>query len=101
MSRTFCPRVTVQRLVFSAVLTIAALGCQPELPEPQSPAAQLYQQRCSSCHRLYGPQLLTAEMWRVIVSRMEQEFQRRGLPPLSAEDKQMILAYLAKHGNGK
>ena len=80
-------------------ITIWSLSCNASLPESESPAAQLYRQRCSQCHRLYGPSLLTAEMWTFMVSRMEQEMLRRGVPPLKAEEKQTILEYLQKHSN--
>ncbi|MGH7966334.1 MAG: hypothetical protein ACRERD_31665 [Candidatus Binatia bacterium] len=80
-------------------LLIGMCGCNASLPEPESPAAQAYQQRCSGCHRLYAPQVLTAEMWTAMVARMEQEFRRRGLPPLAAEERQTILDYLQKHGH--
>jgi len=82
------------------VLTIVLLsGCEASLPEPESPAAQLYRQRCSACHRLYSPQLLTAEMWGYMIPRMEQEMLRGRVPPLKAEEKQTILEYLQKHAN--
>ena len=74
-------------------------GCNASLPEPESPAAQLYRQRCALCHRLYGPSLLTTAMWAVMVNRMEQEMSRRGVPPLKVEEKQTILEYLQKHSN--
>jgi len=38
-------------------------------------------------------------MWQLIVARMEQEFQRRGLPPLQPEERQTILDYLQKYSN--
>jgi len=84
------------RLIMTLVM--GTIGCNASLPEPESPAAQAYQQRCSGCHRLYAPQLLTAEMWKVVVTRMEQEFRRRGVPPLQTEERQIILDYLQKHG---
>jgi len=31
--------------------------------------------------------------------RMEREFQRRGLPPLPADERQTILDYLQKHSS--
>lgn len=74
-------------------------GCDAALPEPESSAAKLYQQRCSACHRLYSPQLLTAEMWGYMIPRMEQEMLRGRVPPLSVEEKQTILEYLQKHAN--
>lgn len=81
------------------LVTGGSSGCNASLPEPESPAAQLYRQRCAQCHRLYGPSLLTAEMWTFMVSRMEQEMLRRGVPPLKVEEKQTILEYLQKYSN--
>lgn len=86
----------LRRLILG-VVCVAVAGCDASLPEPESPAAQLYRQRCSGCHRLYAPQVLTAQMWHFMVARMEQEFRRRGLPPLSPEEKQAILEYLEKY----
>ena len=81
------------------LIAIFVSSCDAALPEPDSPAAHLYRQRCSVCHRLYAPQLLTAEMWGYTVSRMEQEMLRRRVPPLKADEKQTILEYLQKHAN--
>ncbi len=84
-------------LLFGAL--IGGTGCNASLPEPESPAAQLYQRRCSGCHRLYAPGVLTAEMWTFMLARMEQEFQRRGLPPLPGEERQTLLEYLQKYSS--
>ena len=89
----------VGRVVLLLVLSLGALGCNASLPEPESPAAQLYQKRCSACHRLYAPGILTAEMWQFMIARMEQELQRSRQPPLSADERQMILDYLQKHSS--
>ncbi|MGE4092096.1 MAG: hypothetical protein AB7G75_14775, partial [Candidatus Binatia bacterium] len=80
-------------------IVVALLGsaCNASLPEPESPAAQLYGQRCASCHRLYAPQVLTAEMWVYMLDRMDQEMLRRGVPRLTAEEKQTLLQYLQKY----
>ena len=85
--------------VLSLVLALGALGCNASLPEPESPAVQLYQKRCSRCHRVYAPGSLTAEMWKFMIARMEQEFQHSGLPPLPADERQTILDYLQKHSS--
>jgi len=87
------------RVLLFLLVFVGNLGCNASLPEPESPAAQLYRQRCAQCHRLYGPSLLTAEMWTFMVNRMEQEMLRRGVPPLKVEEKQTILEYLQKHSN--
>ena len=84
-------------LFFAALLSL--LGCNASLPEPESPAAQLYQKRCSVCHRLYAPSLLTAEMWRVMLGRMEIEMQRRGVPLPTPAEQAAILDYLRKHAS--
>lgn len=81
------------------LIAMWGIGCDASLPDPESPAAQLYRQRCSVCHRLYSPRILTPEMWSFMVDRMEQEMPRRGLSPLKAEEKQAILKYLQKYGN--
>jgi hypothetical protein len=76
------------------------IGCGPQLPEPESPGAVLYARRCSGCHGLYSPGSLTADMWAVQVERMQREFQRRGMPPLSPEEFDRLLAYLGQHSLG-
>lgn len=84
-------------LLLLAVVSIA--GCNASLPEPESPAARLYQQRCSVCHRLYAPSLLTSEMWRFMLGRMEMEMQRRGVPLPTPAEQASILEYLQKHAS--
>ncbi len=79
------------------VLGCGALGCDAALPDPESPGARLYAQRCSGCHRLYAPGVLTAKMWDVMVSRMDVEFRRWGVSPLAARDRQRLLEYLHQH----
>jgi hypothetical protein len=79
------------------VLAGAVAACNAALPESDSAQAKLYQQKCSGCHRLYAPGVLTAEMWSFMVARMEEEFRRRGIPPLAEEEKQAIVSYLQLH----
>ena len=88
------------RAVVLAPLAAAALslwGCTPALPEPDSAGARLYRERCNACHRLYAPNLLKADMWRVQVDRMQGEFARRGLAPLSDAERVTLLEYLQRH----
>ena len=83
----------------SLLIVMLISGCDASLPEPESSAAHLYRQRCATCHRLYAPQLLTAEMWAYMIPRMEQEMFRHRIPPLKSDEKQIILEYLQKHAN--
>ncbi|HXG18895.1 MAG TPA: hypothetical protein VNN62_07465 [Methylomirabilota bacterium] len=88
-----------QFLLFLFLALTGVSGCNAALPEPESPAAQLYQKRCSICHRVYAPSLLTAEMWRFMIGRMEIEMQRRGVPLPTPDERAMILDYLQKHAS--
>ena len=85
------------RKVFGMLLLCSSLGCRPDLPESESEAAQLYVRRCSGCHRVYHPQLLTAKMWDFMLSRMDEEFQRYNRPLLAGQERQTVRAYLHKH----
>ena len=84
-----------------AVLAIAVLlsltGCGPQLPEPESAGAKLYAARCNTCHRTFAPGSLKFEMWKVQVERMQGEMVRRGLPPLTADERVVLLDYLKRH----
>lgn len=81
------------------LFALGGLGCDARLPEPDAPGAVLYAQRCRGCHRLYAPSLLKAEMWKVMVDRMQGELVRRGLPPLTPKEREIMLAYLEEHGS--
>ncbi len=85
------------RSVVLVLLCASITACETSLPEPDSEGARLYRQRCSGCHRLYQPGLLTPEMWQFMLVRMEQEFLRLGRPPLSETERRTILDYLNAH----
>lgn len=86
------------RLLLALVLLSA---CDARLPDPESPGAKLYADRCRGCHRLYAPSLMTAAMWKITVSRMQGELARRGLPPLDANEQATVLDYLDRHSTGR
>lgn len=73
-------------------------GCDARLPEPDSPGAKLYAERCASgCHRLYAPTLMKFEMWKMTVTRMKADIAGAGQPALKPDEEQLILDYLKKH----
>jgi hypothetical protein len=80
-----------------ALLAVLAAACSPQLPDADSGAARLYVERCGACHRVYAPGVLTAEMWKVQVARMQEMMQRRGVRPLDAQEQGTILSYLTTH----
>jgi cytochrome c5 len=72
-------------------------ACNAKLPEPDSPGAKLYAERCDTCHRIYAPGSLTSEMWKFQVERMQGDIVRHGLPPLTAQERDIVLDYLQRH----
>jgi hypothetical protein len=93
--------VVARGLLALGTLALLAAGCDARLPDPESPGARLYAARCGGCHRLYAPGSLTAAMWEVTVQRMQGEQVRRGVPPLTNDEKTALLAYLAQHSTGR
>jgi hypothetical protein len=84
------------RLVLAALATLLT-ACNPSLPEPSSPGAKLYETRCSECHRLYPPNVMTKATWELMVDRMQGEIRRRGFTPLTTAETKTILDYLSRH----
>ena len=95
--------VLARRWIGGALVGLGLLttGCDAALPEPDSPGARVYAARCTGCHRLYAPSLLTSEMWKVTVARMQGELARRGFPPLSPDEQARLLEYLDRHSTGR
>ncbi|HYC22521.1 MAG TPA: cytochrome C [Candidatus Bathyarchaeia archaeon] len=80
-----------------ALLVLLAAACSPQLPDADSTGAHLYVERCGVCHRVYAPGVLTAEMWKVQVARMQEMMERRGVRPLDTREQETILSYLTTH----
>lgn len=90
-----------RRCAGAVLLAALAAGCDARLPDPQSPGARLYATRCTGCHRLYAPGVMTGAMWKITMARMQGELARRGLPTLSADDQALLLDYLDQHSTGR
>jgi hypothetical protein len=87
------------RLVILSVVLALGLGCQPELPDPRSAGAQVYQVRCAGCHPVYAPGTLTTAMWEMQLDRMQGEMVRRGVNPLTAQERFLVMSYLRAHSS--
>lgn len=96
MCRQRTPRRVVVSMCMGALVALTA--CDARLPEPDSPGAKLYAARCDGCHRVFAPRSLTFEMWKVQVERMQGDIVRRGLPPLTVRERDLVLDYLKRHG---
>jgi len=87
----------VRRGLACVTLLLVLAGCQKPLPEAASPAGQLYAARCGSCHRAFQPGTLKYAMWVVQVDRKQSVIARAGLPPLTEQERTMVLDYLKRH----
>lgn len=89
----------VLSVVLFAALSLISFGCTPpkELPEPESPRARAYVARCAVCHQAYHPSDLTAKMWESMMTLMDGQMARRGMPPLEGAERDSILQYLSDH----
>lgn len=83
--------------VVVAAIAMWAAACSVKLPEPESEGAKLYAARCDTCHRLYAPSALKFDMWKMKVEAMQGEMARRGIPPLNAKERDIVLDYLQRH----
>ena len=86
-----------RRWFFAVAMVLSISACSPKLPEPESDGAKLYAARCNTCHRLFAPGSLKFEMWKVQVERMQGEIVRHGLPPLTPDERTVLLDYLKRH----
>lgn len=85
--------------LLDAILLAGLLaGCSRPLPEEGTAAAELYRSRCGGCHHPIAPSSLKYPVWEMILPRMEQRMRESGSPPLSADERETIVAYLRKYG---
>lgn len=56
----------------------------------------LFEGRCQMCHQLPEPSMLRPKQWRLILGTMQQRMQQAGVPPLTEEETEMILEYIAE-----
>jgi cytochrome c5 len=85
------------RAFLTIAVALGVIGCSPKLPEPESAGAKLYAARCNTCHRVFAPGSLKFEMWKFQVERMQGEMVRHGLPPLTADERNVLLDYLKRN----
>ena len=59
-------------------------------------AKSLFEGRCQMCHQLPEPGMLRPKQWKLILTTMQQRMQQAGVPPLTGEETEMILEYIAE-----
>jgi len=90
--------MTVSPLAALVCLLLLA-ACETPIPDPQSAGAQVYQVRCSGCHRVYDPGTMTAAMWEIQLQRMQEEMLRRAVNPLTEQEHHLVMSYLKAHSS--
>jgi len=64
--------------------------------EREAYAKSLFEGRCQMCHQLPEPSMLRPEQWKLILTTMQQRMQQAGVPPLTGQETEALLAYLAE-----
>jgi hypothetical protein len=86
------------RALFVSLLLLEA--CRA-LPEPESPAARVYAERCGDCHRAYMPGSMTWPMWEYQLGRMRLLYAQLRRPWLSPQEESLVIDYLQRHAEGR
>ena len=55
---------------------------------------QVFQSRCSNCHKLPKKTRRTADQWEMLLDVMQGIMKQRGVSVISEDEKQQVLAYL-------
>jgi len=67
-----------------------------DLPDADSAAAQLFSERCSTCHALPHPKRMDWPHWQHMLRVMKRRVDERGMD-MPAEEWRMIAGYLKEH----
>jgi hypothetical protein len=87
----------VLAIVMLSVYLVSCAGTQ-SIPEPESPGASLYRERCTMCHGLPGVTRHTPEQWDQLLVMMDGFMKQRNIE-FPEQEKNLIRDYL--HRNAK
>jgi hypothetical protein len=82
-------------VILVSLFFIACAGTQT-IPEPESPGAKLYKEKCTKCHGLPGVTRHTPHQWDYLLVMMEGFMQEKGIS-FPEQEKQLIQDYLHRH----
>ena len=89
-------RIFLRFISAGIMALIGACATQPNIPERETPEAQLYLKTCTRCHGFPHPGRHTHREWDHYVNLMEGYMKTKGYP-FSAQDKSTILIYLKRN----
>jgi len=90
---------TVLNLFAGLVLVAMPLfvvQAEQDVTERRADSKSLFEGRCQMCHQLPEPSMLKPKQWKLILTTMQQRMQQAGVPPLTEEETEMILEYIAE-----
>ena len=82
-------------MILVPVFLISCVGTQT-IPEPESPGARLYQERCTHCHGLPGVTRHTPEQWDQLLVMMDGFMKQKNIK-LPDQEKKLIRDYLHRN----
>ena len=57
---------------------------------------QIFESRCATCHQLPDAAMLDPKQWRLVLMTMQKRMEKKGLPPLTDEEFDLVLDYVSK-----
>ncbi len=84
---------------FPGIIFLFLMGCAgmaANLPDADSPEAKLYEEKCTTCHRVAHPKRFYPSQWEHYVRLMKSNMKNKGMS-LAPEDEKVILNYLKKN----
>lgn len=84
-------------ILFMMVIIAGCAGRPTPIPDADTPEARLYAEKCSTCHSLAHPMRQSSDEWVHLVELMEVHMDRIGMPPLTGDEREVIMEYLKGH----
>lgn len=78
------------------LMALSACAGTQTIPEPESPGARLYRERCTQCHGLPSPTRHTPKQWDHLLVMMEG-FMRDKNIDFPDQEKKLIRDYLYRN----
>ena len=82
-------------VILMSLFLMACAGTQT-IPEPESPSARLFKERCTECHGLPGPKRHTPEQWDHLLVLMDSFMQEKVID-FPAQEKKLVQDYLHRN----
>lgn len=87
----------MKRYISSLLITASILACAGAgLPEAGTAGAELFMEKCTTCHSWPHPARHNKREWDHYLGLMESHMEEKGIP-FSAQEKQVIQSYLYRN----